>query len=119
MNTAVIIEQIDLEISRLQQAKVLLNGVAAMSAKRGPGRPKTTAVTARIFSFSSAKPVKRVLSAEAKKRIADGQKRRWAKAKSAAKKPAKVVAVKTVVIKPAPTKAVRKAIPATKTVARD
>jgi hypothetical protein len=42
MNTEAIIEQIDAEISKLQQAKVLLNGVTSTPTKRAPGRPKSS-----------------------------------------------------------------------------
>ncbi len=121
MNTEAIIEQIDAEISKLQQAKVLLNGVAVASTKRAVGRPKSV-VAARILSVTPAKPVKRGMSVEGKARIAEAQKRRWAKTKRAANKAAKVAAVKSVakVLKPTPVKAVKKAVkktvPATKAV---
>jgi hypothetical protein len=88
MNTEAIIELIDAEISRLQQAKALLSGATATTTKRAAGRPKSV-VVARILSISRAKAVKRVMSAEGKARIAEAQKARWAKAKKAAKKAAK------------------------------
>jgi hypothetical protein len=62
MQTTGILAAIDAEISRLQQAKALLNGTAV---KHGPG--------------------KRVLSPEARARIVAAQKKRWAKAKKASK----------------------------------
>jgi len=49
--------------------------------KRGPGRPKELA--------SVTVPKKRILTPEAKAKIADAQKKRWAKARKAAKKAAK------------------------------
>jgi hypothetical protein len=74
MQTTEIIAELDAEIARLQQAKDLLNGT---TTKRGPGRPAAGA--------TAAAPMKRVLSAEARARIAAAQKARWAKARKAAK----------------------------------
>lgn len=65
-----IIESIDLEISRLQQARELLSGLSdfgPLPIKRGPGRPRGTAITA-----PTKKP--RVMSPEARARIAAAQK---------------------------------------------
>lgn len=79
MNTNEIIAAIDAEIAKLQQARYLLSGYSdptSASVKRGPGRPKKTTVL---------QPAKRVLSPEAKARIAAAQKKRWAAAKKAAK----------------------------------
>jgi hypothetical protein len=73
MQTRQIIEQIDAEIKRLQQAKSLLVGA---TTKRGPGRPAKTSVAA---------PKKRQMSPEGRARIAAAQKARWVKAKKAAK----------------------------------
>jgi hypothetical protein len=89
MNTQAIIATLDKEIARLQQARALLTSAADVkglaSIKRGPGRPKTlTPVSA---------PKTRVLSADAKARIAAGQKARWAKARKVAKKAAKAEAI--------------------------
>ena len=72
-----IIAEIDAEIARLQQARALLSGG---TVKAKPGRPKGTA--------SAGKPQrrKRVLSADARKRIADAQKRRWAERRKSAGK---------------------------------
>lgn len=65
-----LIEEIDAEISRLQQARALLSGE---SVRRGPGRPKASA---------AAKPHrKRRLSPEGRKRIADAMRKRWAERK--------------------------------------
>lgn len=68
-----ILAEIDAQIAKLQQARALLaGGSTGTGAKRSPGRPKKAATTA-------AKPAKkRQLSPEARKRIADAQKRRWA-----------------------------------------
>jgi hypothetical protein len=75
MNTAVIIEQIDKEISRLQQAKVLLTGEKATLIKRSLGRPKTSKVAERMLSVA---PGKRVVSAETKAKMVQAQAARWA-----------------------------------------
>lgn len=69
MNTAELIEGIDEEIARLQQARELLRG-------GGGGVPSP---------FANRIPRKRVLSPEARERIAAAQRRRWAKQKRAAK----------------------------------
>ena len=65
METKQIIAELDKEIARLREVRSLLvgsaNGTKPASTKRAP------------------------LSAEARKRIADAQKKRWAKAKKATK----------------------------------
>lgn len=69
-----ILAQIDSEIARLTQARALLSNAGKVSAqvKSAPSKP-------------AGRRRKRVLSAEARKRIADAQRKRWAaqKAKSA------------------------------------
>lgn len=70
-----ILAQIDAEISRLTQVRSLLattgnvGTLAAPKGKRGPGRPRK----------------KRTLSPEARKRIAEAQRKRWAAQKAKAK----------------------------------
>lgn len=86
MNTASILAQIDAEILKLQEAKALLNGAVT---KKGPGRPKKSVSAAAPVKAKSAK---RVLSPEAKARIAAAQQARWAKVRKAAKKAAKTAA---------------------------
>jgi len=81
MDTMGIIEAIDAEISRLQQAKVILSGTAT---NREPGLPKATNVVSKPVS---AKQAKRVMSAEGRAKIAAAQKARWAKVKKSADKP--------------------------------
>jgi hypothetical protein len=85
MNTEEIIEQIDDEIFKLQQAKGLLLGTDS-PVKRSPGRPNKKATVARILAV---KPAKRVMSAEGKAKIAAAQRLRWAKARKAKKSAAK------------------------------
>jgi hypothetical protein len=70
-----IIAEIDVEISRLQQAKELLSGVTQQPQ---PGR------TAKVVSSvvpENPRTKRRTMSAEAKKRIAEAQHKRWAEAK--------------------------------------
>lgn len=65
MDTAAVLSSIDAEITKLQQARAVLAG----GVKGKPvAAPKKTA--------------KRRLSAEARKRIADAQRKRWAAAKA-------------------------------------
>jgi len=94
MSNSQILSLIDTEIARLQSARALLTEAAA--AKRGPGRPKlgSNIITASTGApaAKSAKRKVRVLSPEAKARIADAQRKRWANQKKAAKKAAKTVA---------------------------
>ena len=99
MNTEEIITQIDEEISKLQQAKTLLLG--NVGVKPRVGRPK------KIVTVS--KPAKRVLSAAAKAKIADAQRKRWAKSKKLDKKAAHKSAV-NVVAKALGAKPVKKAV---------
>jgi hypothetical protein len=73
-----ILAQIDAEIARLTQARSLLASlgtvavaVAATESKKSPAKAK--------------RRKKRVLSPEARKRIADAQRKRWAAQKAKAK----------------------------------
>jgi hypothetical protein len=73
-----ILTLIDEEIARLQQVRKLLSGASNITLPAGSVRGRRAA---------AAKPVKskRVLSPEARKRIADAQKRRWAAQRKAKK----------------------------------
>jgi len=74
-----ILAQLDAEIARLTQVRSLLAG----SSKVG------TKLTERIAKAAPAKKrKKRVLSADARKRIADAQRKRWAAQKAKSKKEA-------------------------------
>jgi hypothetical protein len=75
LNTKEILEHINDEISRLQQVKALLLG-----SSNGHSR------SAGSVNGSAAPKVKgkRVLSVEARKKIAAAQRRRWAKVRKAA-----------------------------------
>ena len=65
-----VLSTIDAQIARLQQARALLTG----SGNSGRGR--------KSASKPSVKP-KRKLSAEGRKKIAEAQRKRWAKQKAA------------------------------------
>lgn len=71
MNTKEILDHINEEISRLQQVKSLLQGTSNgyKSSSANGAAPKVKG--------------KRVLSPEARKKIAAAQKKRWAKARKA------------------------------------
>ena len=95
MNTAIIIEHLDAEISRLQQAKALLTRT---DVRKGPGRPKATD---EVSIPVVVEPTKRVMSAEGKAKIALAQKARWAKARKASKKAANLGKPVEKAVKPA------------------
>jgi hypothetical protein len=106
-----IIEEIDAEISRLQQAKAILAGTAT---KKTVGRPKKAD---SVSKTGAVPPTKRIMSAEAKAKIAEAQKARWAKSKRAYKKAAKrAAAAKPVPATKVPTKKVATAAKSTKSV---
>jgi len=89
MGTVEIIRQIDVEISLLQQARVLLSDSDSGEVKRKPGRPSGSRV---VKSLPVALPPKaitqsrRKMSAAGRARIAAAMKARWAKVRRAAKK---------------------------------
>jgi hypothetical protein len=72
-----VIAQIDAEIAKLQQAKVLLSGAEAPKVKSGRGRPKGSK-NATTVAAAPVAAKKRKLSPEGRKAIADAMKRRWA-----------------------------------------
>jgi len=81
-----IIAQLDAEIARLNQVRNLLSATGKVEAKitavKGKPTKKTRGKAAK--TAPKGKVVKRVLSPEARKAIADAQRKRWAaqKAKS-------------------------------------
>ena len=88
-----VIAQIDAEIAKLQQAKVLLSGstpaaVVTAVKKSGRGRPKGSKNASKaVAAEAKAAPAgKRQLSPEGRKAIADAMKRRWAERRKAAAK---------------------------------
>ena len=70
MDTTSIIQLIDAEIARLEQAKTLLNGHTTPAKRGRPIGSKTT---------RTAKPQRRKISPEGLARIVAAQKARWAK----------------------------------------
>ncbi len=76
-----ILAQIDAEIARLTQVRALLSGAGKNSG--------TAATKAATKTTSAPRRRKRVLSAEARKRIAEAQRKRWAAQKAKAAKSAK------------------------------
>jgi len=71
MSIADIIDSLDAEINRLQQARSILASLAATSLRAGTAIKPAT------------KKRRRTMNAEARKRIADAQLKRWAKQKGA------------------------------------
>ena len=82
MNTSEIVSAIDSEISRLQHVRSLLSNAESIGAttKPGRGRPKGSKNAA-----PTVEPKKRVMSDAGRAAIAEGQRRRHAAAKKAAK----------------------------------
>lgn len=76
MEVSRIIAEIDSQISKLEQAKALLQGMSTSGT--GRGRPRKSVAPAVAASAKGAVKKKRNLSADARKRIAEAQKRRWA-----------------------------------------
>jgi hypothetical protein len=76
-----ILAEIDAQIAKLQQARALLAGTGSITptvAKKSVGRPRKTVAPAAPVVKSTGARKKRNLSPEARKRIADAQKKRWA-----------------------------------------
>ena len=73
-----VLAAIDKEIARLQQARNILAGDGETETR---GR-RVAKQPAKKRAPAAAKGTKRVLSPEARKRIADAQKKRWAAQKA-------------------------------------
>jgi hypothetical protein len=93
MNLSEIVVQLKDERSRLDAAIQALEGVSGASAEgmtgggKRRGRPPGSANKATGRSaVSVAAPKKRTMSAAARKRIAEGMRKRWAAAKKSGKK---------------------------------
>lgn len=84
MDTNDIVVAIDAEISRLRQARALLDGTDTI-IKRKPGRPAGATTSLKTSPATSSKS-KRILSPEARARISAAQKKRWANRRNVAKK---------------------------------
>jgi hypothetical protein len=76
MSIESILAEIDAEIARLTQVRSLLAGSRSTSSSGAPTKAKGPSKRRR----------KRVLSAEARKRIADAQRKRWAAQKAKSRK---------------------------------
>jgi len=76
-----ILAQIDSEIARLTQVRSLLANASDVAVTVKNGRAKKT-----VAKVKTAR--KHVLSADARKRIAEAQRKRWAAQKAKAKKEA-------------------------------
>jgi len=84
-----IIAQLDAEIARLNHVRNLLSATGKVEAKitavKGkPGRKAKTKAAKVVRGPKGKTAVKRVLSPEARKAIADAQRRRWAAQKAKA-----------------------------------
>lgn len=75
MSIAEIVKELDAEIARLQEAKHLLSGLSGNGSASGMRHP----------SAAAAGRKRRVLSPEARQRIAEAQRKRWAAQKKASK----------------------------------
>jgi hypothetical protein len=84
MNARDILDALDSEIARLQQVR---NALAGLSAPKRRGRPKAAAAPVETVKG-------RTMSAAGRKRIAEGQRKRWARQKAAVKKAARKTAAK-------------------------
>ncbi|ADW69417.1 hypothetical protein [Granulicella tundricola] len=73
-----VLEHIDAEIARLQQARALLTDTPAAALKSGRGRPKGSKNAVAAAAPTPAIKGKRKLSPEGRKAIADAMKKRWA-----------------------------------------
>lgn len=81
MEVTRILAEIDAQIAKLQQARTLLSGsstAASPVVKKAVGRPRKSAAAPVKAAVTPTGRAKRNLSPEARKRIADAQKRRWA-----------------------------------------
>ena len=79
-----IIAQLDAEIARLKQVRALLSATGKVEAKITAAKGTSTKKTrgkAKVAPKAKG-AVKRVLSPEARKAIADAQRRRWAAQKT-------------------------------------
>jgi hypothetical protein len=75
MSTDSILSQIDAEIARLTQVRSLLANTGKVASKVNQHKGKKTAAKVKTKKT-------RVLSPEARKRIADAQRKRWAAQKA-------------------------------------
>jgi hypothetical protein len=81
MNLETMLEQLDEEIARLEQARALLTSGSHGEKSRAPATAKAAEPTAKAATTGG----KRTMSAKGRKAIAAAQRARWAKAKASAK----------------------------------
>ena len=98
MEVSRIISEIDLQISKLQQARALLSETSpvptvAPAKRAGRGRPKGSknsvkkaSATVKVAASAGKTSAKRKLSPEGRKRIAEAMKKRWAERRKVAAK---------------------------------
>lgn len=77
-----IIAQLDAEIARLTHVRNLLSATGKVEAKISAVKETPTKKTRGPAKAAAKKTVKRVLSPEARKAIADAQRKRWAAQKA-------------------------------------
>ena len=79
-----IIAQLDAEIARLNQVRNLLSATGKVEAKISAVKVKPASKTGAraVKGAAKGRVVKRVLSPEARKSIADAQRKRWAAQKA-------------------------------------
>jgi hypothetical protein len=78
------------------------NAITALEALSGTATTSAKTTTKAALPATAPTTAKRVISAEARQRMADAQKKRYAKARAAAKKAAAVAPVTTASAKAAP-----------------
>jgi hypothetical protein len=83
MEVSRILEEIDAQISKLQQARELLSGTVVKVGK-SRGRPKGSK---NAKTAAKAAPRKRKISPEGRKRIGEAMKKRWAERRKLAAAP--------------------------------
>ena len=81
--TKSILSEIDAEIARLMQAKVLLSSEEMVAIKCNPGRPSKAAATT-VPNIPKAKKRKK-MNAEGRERVRQAQIKRWAALKGVSK----------------------------------
>ena len=113
MNISGMLEDLNREIARLTQIRHLPGETAV--PKPGPGRTKGSGKKTATSSSSESALQRRVLSEEAREKIAAAQRKRWAAGKKVSKSAPKPGVVKTIrATPPMAKKASGKAIPAKK-----
>jgi hypothetical protein len=84
MSTESILVQIEAEIARLTQVRSLLANTGKVATKIIERKTKNTPAPVKAKAKTKARKT-RVLSPEARKRIADAQRKRWAAQKAKSK----------------------------------